>query len=68
MRQLPARQRSSRHEQFANHPTPESASAHSSDGSITLTGGSIAGRALASVALTLTGTTVTGCAALTGGC
>jgi len=37
------------------------------DGSITLTGGSVAGRALARVAVTLTGTSVVGCDALSGG-
>lgn len=36
-------------------------------GSITLTGGSFAGRALASVAVTMTGTSVIGCSALSGG-
>jgi len=36
------------------------------DGSITLTGGSVAGRALARVAVTLTGTSVVGCDALAG--
>jgi hypothetical protein len=41
---------------------------NTSDGSITLTGGSVAGRALARVAQTITGTAVTGCAALAGGC
>ena len=35
-------------------------------GSITLKGGSLAGRALANVAVTMTGTNVIGCAALTG--
>ncbi|SRR5579864_4054853 len=36
------------------------------NGSITLTGGTLAGRALASVAVTMTGTSVVGCGALSG--
>jgi hypothetical protein len=37
------------------------------DGSITLTGGSVAGRALAKVAVTITGSSVVGCKVLAGG-
>lgn len=40
---------------------------NTTDGSITLTGGSVAGRALAKVAVTITGTSVAGCDALSGG-